>query len=199
MKYFTPGVNISEFQSILIRGRSVVGVAVSILAVSLLAPTVNLDLDSSSLSGVYPTTMRPCVMPFCLLGGISYLGLKNIVLVPIMLCMLCVSCPSLLASNLVHSEKNSGFLSRSRYSMFLPVYSSITAPVNSEASYAYSFICRFRFVLAIPFASLFVLTTRSGTLAVSFAMSAAIRCIPSFLLPRNCCRTRLLWCIVRCG
>ena len=84
MKYFDPGVDRKEFQSILISGKPVVGVAVSISAVSMSQSTVNLTLVFSNLSGLYATPMRPYVSSFCLSKGISDFRMKKIVLVPMM-------------------------------------------------------------------------------------------------------------------
>ena len=55
VKCFAAGVDKTEFQSILMSGKSAVGADVSISAVSLSPPTVNLDRAFSSLSGLYAT------------------------------------------------------------------------------------------------------------------------------------------------
>ena len=77
VKYFNPGVDSTEFQIILISGRFAAGVAVSSHAVSLVLPTVNLDLAFSSLSGLYLTVMCQYVMSLRLLGEICDLGIKK--------------------------------------------------------------------------------------------------------------------------
>ena len=58
-KYFSPGVNRTEFHNILMVGRSDVGVLTSYKHVILSPPTVSLDLLGSALCGLYATTIRP--------------------------------------------------------------------------------------------------------------------------------------------
>jgi hypothetical protein len=71
VKYFAPGADRTEFYNILIVGRLAVGLLASTRQTILLPSTVRQDLCFSSLSGSYPTTMRPYATSFLLSAGMS--------------------------------------------------------------------------------------------------------------------------------
>ena len=59
VKYFAPGVDKTEFNKILIVGRSDVGVLTSYREVILYPPTASLVLLGSDMCGLYATTILP--------------------------------------------------------------------------------------------------------------------------------------------
>ena len=69
MNYFVPGVDRTEFHTILVVGRSAVRELESTRQTVLLLPTMSRDLYILSLSGLQTTTMRPYVTSFLLSVG----------------------------------------------------------------------------------------------------------------------------------
>ena len=101
VKYLAPGVDTTEFHTILMVGRSDIGVLTSYTQVILYLPTVSLDLLGSALCGLYATTILSKVISLSLSFGIYDLGIKKIVLVPFTSRMPCASLPSSFASEVL--------------------------------------------------------------------------------------------------